>query len=205
MNARMKRAALCACVLALDAVLHAGVVVPKRLALYYGNPSLVEGADGSVSHAVRVLGDYDVIVFGDGLELGAESNDSVLQHEQRLLEQIVTRLHVRPRQATIYGYITLGRLQQLADAEIVHRIDAWKRLGVDGIFFDDAGRDAGVAASRRAAAVRAAHERELSVCVNVQNPDDVFDKDAGRAAGPSDLGERDALLLESFAVEHSVV
>jgi len=199
------RTAICAGVLALGIVVHAGVVVPKRLAIYYGYPSLVEGADGSVAHAVRVFSDYDVIVFGDGLELGSTSGDPALQQEEPLVGQLVSRLHIRPRRPVIFGYIDLGRTQQLLEMEIVHRIDAWKRLGVDGIFFDEAGKDFGVSASRRSAAVRAVHERGLSAFMNAFNPDDLFDKDAGRTGGPADLGERDALLVESFAVENSVV
>jgi uncharacterized protein with GYD domain len=203
----MTRAVVCASVLALDVVLHAGAVVPKRLAIYYGYPSLVEGAGGSVSHAVRVFGDYDVIVFGDGLELGSVSGDPTLQQEGQLLAQIIARLHLRPRRPAIYGYINLGRSQQLAEAEIVRRIDAWKRLGVDGIFFDEAGRDGGVAPKRRSAAVRAVHQRGLSAFMTAFNPDDLFDAKAvaRRTAGAGDLGDRDALLIESFAVENSVV
>jgi len=200
----MTRAAACA-VIALQVVLHAGTVPPRRLAVYYGFPSMVEGAGGSVSHAVRVFSDYDVIVFGDGLELGGASNDPALLEEERLIGQIIARLHLRPRRTSIYGYIALGRPQQLADAEIVRRIDAWQRLGADGIFFDDAGRDMGVTAARRSAAVRAVHDRGLSACMNALNPDDLFDNAASRAGGPGDLGERDALLIESFAVENSVV
>jgi uncharacterized protein with GYD domain len=201
----MTRVVVGASVLVLAAVLHAGVVVPKRLAIYYGYPSLVEGADGSVSHAVRVFGEYDVIVFGDGLELGSTSNDPGLQQEEPLVGQIVSRLHVRPRRPAIYGYIDLGRSQQLLDTEIVRRVDAWKRLGADGIFFDEAGKDFGVTAARRSTAVRAVHERGLSAFMNAFNPDDLFDKDAGRSSSPADLGERDALLVESFAVENGVV
>ncbi|HJZ75064.1 MAG TPA: hypothetical protein VKE51_25190 [Vicinamibacterales bacterium] len=201
----MTRLSVCAAVLAFAVVPRAGNVVPKRLAIYYGFPSLVEGADGSVSHAVRVFSDYDVMVFGDGLELGDSSADAEWQQEQRLVGQIIARLHMRPRKPLIYGFVGLGRLQPLADAEIVRRVDAWRQLGVDGIFFDDAGRESGLTPSRRSAAVRAVHERGLSAFVNAINPDDLFDKDASRAATPSELGANDALLIESFAVENSVV
>ena len=199
------RVVVCASVAALAVVLHAGNVVPKRLAIYYGFPSLVEGADGSVAHAVRVFSDYDVMVFGDGLELGGMSADADLQQEQQLVGQIVTRLHMRPRKPLIYGSVSLGRVQQLTDPEIVRRIDAWQQLGVDGIFFGEAGRESGISSSRRSATVRAVHERGLSACMNAINPDDLFDKDASRAAAPSELGANDALLIEPFAVENSVV
>src|SRR5262245_30514163 len=199
------RVGVCASVVALAVVLHAGNVVPKRLAIYYGFPSLVEGADGSVAHAVRVFSAYDVMVFGDGLELGGTSPDADWQQEERLVGQIVARLHMRPRKPLIYGYIGLGRIQPLADAEIIRRVDAWRNLGADGIFFDEAGRESGFSLPRRSAAVRAVHERGLSALMNALNPDDLFDKDSSRAPTAGDLGANDALLIESFAVENSVV
>ena len=202
------RAAVCAALLALDlALAAAGTVTPRRLAIYYGYPSMVEGAAGSVAHAVRVFGRYDVIIFGEGLELGAASADSTLRAEQPLVADIIARLHGRPQHPIIYGYVPLGRSQQLADAEIVGRIDAWQRLGADGIFFDQAGRDAGVTPARRSAAVRAAHVRGLGACMNASNPDDLFDKGKAsrRPPDPGDLGASDALLIESFAVQNSVV
>jgi hypothetical protein len=185
----------------------AASVTPKRLAVYYGYPSLVEGAAGSISHAVAVFSSYDVIVFGDGLELGASATDPTLQAEAPRVAEIIQRLHVRPRKPAIYGYITLGRSQQLDDAEIVRRVDAWRGLGVDGIFFDEAGRESGVNARRRTAAIRAVHERGLSALVTAANVDDLFDRAANRApaADADHLGATDAILIQAFAVENSVV
>jgi hypothetical protein len=189
---------------AVSVHLAAAAAAPKRLAIYYGYPSLVEGAAGSVSHAVAVFGRYDVIVFGGRLDPGSTSRD--LEIEEPLVVQIIRRLHLRPQQPVIYGYVELGRSQQLADAEIVRRVDGWKRLGADGIFFDEPGRDSRVSRQRRTAAVRAVHERGLSALMNAYNPDDLFDtRNPKRAGDPGELGARDALLIESFAVENSVV
>jgi hypothetical protein len=179
-------------------------VTPKRLAIYDGYPSLVEGAEGSVSHAVSIFGRYDVIVFGTRLDVGSASPD--LEIEAPLVAQIIQRLHLRPQQPVIYGYADLGRSQPLTDAEIVRRIDGWKRLGADGILLDEGGRDARVSRQRRAAAVRAVHEHGLSALMNAFNPDDLFDTKNPKPAGdPGELGARDALLIEAFAVENSVV
>jgi hypothetical protein len=195
-----------AVVLAIAVIVHlaAAAVTPKRLAIYYGYPSLVEGAAGSVSHAVSIFGRYDVIVFGGHLDIGTASRD--LEIEEPLVVQIVRRLHLRPQQPVIYGHIDLGGSPQLADAEIVRRIDRWKRLGADGIFFDEAGRDSRVSRQRRTAAVRAVHERGLSVLMNAFNPDALFDpRNPNPTGDPGELGARDALLIEPFAVENSVV
>jgi hypothetical protein len=200
------RSALAAVVLALAVIVHAAAaaVTPKRLAIYDGYPSLVEGAEGSVSHAVSIFGRYDVIVFGTRLDVGSASPD--LEIEAPLVAQIIQRLHLRPQQPVIYGYADLGRSQPLTDAEIVRRIDGWKRLGADGILLDEGGRDARVSRQRRAAAVRAVHEHGLSALMNAFNPDDLFDTKNPKPAGdPGELGARDALLIEAFAVENSVV
>ena len=192
--------------LALAVIVHvaAAAVTPKRLAIYYGYPSLVEGAAGSVSHAVSVFGRYDVIVLGGRLDVGSTSRD--LEIEEPLVVQIIRRLHLRPQQPLIYGRVDLGRAQPLADAEIARRVDAWKRLGADGIFLDEAGRDARVSRQRRSAAVRAVHDRGLSALMNAYNPDDLFDTRNSNPSGErNELGPRDALLIESFAVENSVV
>src|SRR5438876_5501709 len=41
---------------------------PQRLAIYYGYPSLVNGAHQDLSRAVAVFSEYDLIVLGAGLE-----------------------------------------------------------------------------------------------------------------------------------------
>jgi hypothetical protein len=199
-----------ASVLALDVALRtaAAAAVPQRLAIYYGYPSLVEDAAGDVARAVRTFSEYDVVVFGDGLELGQGSADAGLRAEYQRLTQIVPALRASARTTRVYGYIDLGRTQSLGDAEIVRRIVQWQRLGVDGIFFDEAGRDFGVTPARRVAAVRATHDRTLSAFMNAFNPDDLFDGAPAPRRGTADagaLGARDALLLESFAVREGVL
>ena len=175
----------------------AAAATPKRLAVYYGYPSLVEGAKGDLGRAAEIFGRYEIIVFGDGLELGDGSTDSGLRVEHRRLSELVPRLHAMARRPMVHGYIDLGRTQQLTDGEIARRIDAWRRLGADGIFYDEAGIDFGVTRARRAAAVAAVHDCGMSVFMNAFNPDDLFET--------SGLGARDALLLESFAVREGIV
>jgi hypothetical protein len=202
--------ALAACtttVVALDIVLRAAAVSPpQRLAIYYGYPSLVEGAAGDVTRAVRTFAEYDTIVFGDGLELGRESPDAGLRTEYQRLSKIVPSLHATARKPALYGYVDLGRSQRLTDEEIARRIDEWKRLGMDGIFFDEAGRDFGVTPARRSAAVRAAHGRRLSAFMNAFDPNDLFDGQTSRRSNAAgDLGARDALLIESFGVHEGAL
>ena len=180
----MCRHLLAATVVTLDVALHAAAASPpKRLAIYYGYPSLVEGAAGDLLRAADTFARYDVIVFGDGLELGGASSDPGLRAEHQRLKRLVPLLRVAPGAPRLYGYIDLGRSQQLADREIVRRIDAWHHFGVT--------------AARRAAAVRAVHDGALSAFMNAFNPDDLFESPG--------LGANDALLVESFAVREGVI
>src|SRR5207253_6099504 len=75
------------------------------------------------------------------------------------------------------------------------RVDRWHQVGVDGVFFDEAGHEFRVTTARLRAAVQAVHARGLSAFLNAFNPDDLFD-------GQAVLDERDALLVESFAVRN---
>jgi hypothetical protein len=178
-----------------------------RLAIYYGYPSLVEGSAGDTSRAVSAFGAYDVIVFGDGLELPPAGTDAGLDAERRRLPSIIAALHATSRNPRIYGYIDLGNSQALPQSEIDRRVDLWQRLGVDGIFYDEAGADFGVTPDRLRAALRAVHARGLSAFLNAFNPDDLFAGDAapaGRLRQADQVGPNDMILVESFAVRNGV-
>lgn len=193
-----------ATLLALEFAPVTAVEAPQRLAIYYGYPILVEGAGGDLERAAAVFARYDVIVFGDGLELAdAPGADAGLRAERERIGPLIRMLHATPRRPRLYGYIDLGSSQNLPLSEIARRIDAWKRTGVDGIFFDEAGRDFAVTPDRRRAGVCAVHARGLSAFMNAFNPDDLFEGDA--APGSSACGRltsSDAILIESFAVRN---
>jgi hypothetical protein len=178
---------------------------PQRLAIYYGIPSLVNGVSGDVARASAVFAEYDVVVFGDGLEF-----DDVVPTrkpagagpvEYSRTKAIVARLAASPRRTAVFGYVDLGRSQQLSIEEIKTRVSRWKALGASGIFFDEAGADFGVDRARQNAAVDAAHAFGLRVVLNAFNPDDVFLTANG--VKPR-LTAGDAYLLESFAVRNGL-
>jgi hypothetical protein len=186
---------------------------PQRLAIYYGYPSLVNGAHGDLSHAVRVFSNYDVIVLGDGLEFDTPRPNAAGPQEHRFTSLMIRALHRTPRRPVVYGYVPLGNTQRLTLEEVTDRIDLWERMGADGVFFDEAGYDFGVTRERQNAAVAAAHARGLSACLNAFRPADVFletrtDLNAAGGGNPNALppliSARDAVLLESFAVRNGV-
>jgi hypothetical protein len=180
---------------------------PRRLAIYYGIPGLVNGAGGDVARAAAAFADYDVVVFGDGLEFDdvvperKPAGPGLLEHQRT--KDIITRLAGSPRQTLVFGYVDLGRSQQLPLDEIRARCLRWKALGAAGIFFDEAGADFGVDRARQNAAADAAHAAGLRVVLNAFDPDDVF-RTAPGAARPR-LTAGDAYLLESFAVRNGVM
>lgn len=188
-------------------------LAPSRLAIYYGYPSLVNGAAGDIDRAVTAFTEYDVIVLGDGLEFSdvnlrrTPAGPGVDEH--RRTRSIIQKLRERSPSVRVYGYIDLGNSQSLPDAEIRHRAEGWLRLGATGIFLDEAGFDYGVTRDRQNMAIDLIHRLGMSAFVNAFNPDDVFGVTAvplnaaggGNPAGsPPHLGERDAFLLESFQV-----
>lgn len=188
-------------------------LTPDRLAIFYGYPSLINGASGNIERAVAAFADYDTIVIGDGLEFPdvnprrRPAGPGGVEHRRTRL--IIEGLRARSRAVQIYGYIDLGNSQQLAIEEIKRRTVLWASMGATGIFLDEAGYDFGVTRDRQNAVIDFAHSQGLSVFVNAFDPDDVFSPapvplnavGGGNPAGtPSRLGARDAYLLESFQV-----
>ena len=194
-----------ACVLSA-AVLAVAVSEPKRLAIYYGIPSLVNGAAGDVGRAAAAFAEYDLVVFGDGLQfddvIATRKPAGAGPVEYGRTKAIVAQLVASPRKTAVFGYIDLGRSQQLSMDEIELRVTRWKAVGASGIFYDEAGADFGVDRARQNAAVAAAHAAGLRVVLNAFNPDDVF---VTRSDGVKPLIRTgDAYLLESFAVRNGL-
>jgi hypothetical protein len=188
-------------------------LAPARLAIYYGYPSLVNGAAGNVDRAVATFADYEVIVFGDGLEFDdvnpRRTPAGAGADEHRKTRAIVGRLRARSAATRIYGYIDLGNSQRLSLVDIQGRAAKWAAMGATGLFLDEAGYDFGVTRERQNAVVDFVHSLGLSVFANAFNTDDLFGTASvplnsvggGNPSGAaSRLGANDAFLLESFQV-----
>lgn len=207
-------AVLTATLFAAGAAERTETAAPARLAVYYGYPSAVNGANGNLDRAAAAFGDYDVIVFGDGLELTATTPGGGPHPDRAFTLRLIDRLHRTARQPKLYGYIDLGNSQRLSSAEIVRRIGLWAAMGVDGIFFDEAGFDYGVRRERQNDAVLATHSHGLSAFLNAFQPADVFGSTAvalnavgggnPQAVAPV-INDRDVYLLESFAIRNGAI
>jgi len=165
---------------------------PQKLAIYYGWPSAVNGAGGNVNTAVLTFKEYDLVVFGAGLEDPAHGDHA---NTNAIIN------HVDMAGTKVFGYIdatlTLNSIQE--------KIDAWESMGVYGIFLDQFGYDFGVNREKQREIVWCIHEKNgLKAYVNAWNVDDVFDNAVNPTYNPAGLDTRleagDYYLAESFAI-----
>jgi hypothetical protein len=196
---------------------------PARLAIYYGYPSLVNGANGDVEKAARVFSAYDVVILGDGLEFpdhqsGRYPPGSSEEHQKAL--RIIAAVRDRRSGTRFYGYVCLGEIPSpkgekisLTPGQVEGRVRLWKHMGVAGIFLDEAGYDFTVVTRKRQnMAVRITHELGLSAFLNAYFLDHLFSLEDnlpysnGSAKNPEHLppllDRRDLFLLESFQVSN---
>lgn len=201
----------------------AAPVIPARLAIYYGYPSLVNGANGDVEKAASVFGAYDVVILGDGLEFpdrGSVRYPVGDPEEHQKVLRIIAALRDRGSGTRFYGYVCLGEIPSLrgekislSPEQLEERVNLWKRMGVAGIFLDEAGYDfAAVTRQRQNAAIRIIHALGLSAFMNAYFLDHLFSLEDklpnanGTAKNPEHLppllDQRDLFLLESFQVKN---
>jgi len=158
----------------------------RQFALYYGWPSVVNGAAGDADAAAAIFAQYQVVIFGDGLQQPSHP-------DYPRTAAVLARLRElgRPR---VFGYVDLGvRTQNLPLPALLQAAAAWQQLGASGIFLDDAGTDFDVDEARRDAAVEGVHRLGLRVILNAHAPEDAF-------RGRVKLGPGDGYLFESFLV-----
>lgn len=176
-------------------------ITPKHLAIYYGYPSLVNGANGNIQAAISTFSAYDIVVFGDGLE-------SQTHPDNANTVAIITGLNSAKTQ--VFGYIN----STLPLDTIQTNIDLWATMGVAGIFCDQFGYDYSVTRATQREIVWCAHARlstsnsPLKAFVNASNVDDVFSPAVNPTMNPNGLitrlGPDDLYLAESFAVNNGL-
>ena len=198
-------------------------IAGARLAIYYGYPSLVNGANGDVEKAATVFGSYDVVILGDGLEFpdqqsGRYPPGDPKEHQKVL--QIIAAVRDRAPGTRFYGYVCLGEMSSptgekiaLTPGQLEGRMRLWKQMGVAGIFLDEAGYDFTVVTrERQNLAVQFIHNLGLSAFMNAYFPEHLFSLEDklphadGTAKNPEHLppllDQRDLFLLESFQVKN---
>jgi len=197
--------------------------IPARLAIYYGYPSLVNGAHGDAEKAASVFSKYDVVILGGGLEFpdkqfGRYPPGDPEEHQKVL--RIIGAVRERTPGTRFYGYVCLGEIPSpngekisLTPKQLEERVRLWKQMGAVGIFLDEAGYDFSVVTrERQNMAIRIIHELGLSAFMNAYFLDHLFSLEDklpyadGTSKNPDQLppllDRRDLFLLESFQVRN---
>lgn len=171
---------------------------PKKLLIYYGYPSLINGAAGNLVTASNTFRQYEYVVLGAGLEAPSHGDHA---NTGTIINNIKS-------QVKVFGYVWLGRHLSnptpWTNAQIRQKIDLWKAMGVHGIFLDDYGYSEKVSRARQDSAVRYIHAQGLSAFANTGNADEVFGNTVNSTYNPTGmvtpLDNRDFYLWESYVV-----
>ena len=170
-------------------------IIPKKLVIYYGYPSLVNGASGNLTTAADVFNDYDMVVFGAGLE-------DPLHPDHNNTQTIINNPSMVNTEC--YGYLdsTIGFINSRT------KIDLWKLMGVKGIFCDRFGFDFGMNRCLQNSIVNYIHSVNLKAFLNSFNPDDTFSPSIVTPGNPDGLpcvvNINDWYLAESFQIVNGV-
>lgn len=169
----------------------------KNLGIYYGYPSLVNGANGDLTKATEAFKPYQTVVFGDLLEI--PENDPTENANTKTITQ-----NLRANGNDVYGYVSIGCSDQLNSTEIKNRVDQWASMSANGVFYDCYGFDYGVTRAKQNELVDYAHSKGLKVFANAWVPEDAMGgKDESGNASPTHLNSNDHYLMESFVSEGS--
>lgn len=166
---------------------------PARLAIYYGWPSLVNGARGA-SEAAAHFGRYDRVVLGWGLQ---EKSHGDHAETAALIAALAGR-------TTVFGYIPMGSATGLSPRQVKKAAKLWRKLGVVGVLLDEAGYDYGNDRKRQNACYDAVHSQQLRVVANAWKPADLFSTyptPSNPKGAPTALRPGDAVLYESYRIK----
>ncbi|AYV78850.1 MAG: hypothetical protein Edafosvirus39_3 [Edafosvirus sp.] len=137
-------------------------IVPKKLAIYYGIPSLVNNSNSSITSAVNTFKQYDLLVLGDGPEVPSHQD-----HNNTI--SIINDANMINTQ--VYGYID----STISISSFTTKVSQWKAMGnVKGIFCDRFGYDFNVTRTKQNSILNLVHSNNLKAFVDAWNPDDVF-------------------------------
>jgi len=169
-------------------------IVSKKLAIYYGWPSAVNGTF-TPPLAAAVFGQYQIVVWGAGLESPTHpdhANSVLIIADPQMVK------------TEVYGYI--NSTDSIAINQPI--IDNWQSMGVKGIFCDRFGYDFGVSRASQNQIVDYIHSKNLNAFVNAFIPDDAFSTNENATYNPSrdacHLGTKDWYLAESYQIINDV-
>lgn len=178
---------------------------PAALAIYYGWPSLVNGSNYDTAAAAAVFGQYQAVIFSEGVEEYSHG-------DHYRTAQIIQILH-RDYDTRVFGYMDAPRWGTIwtrygsDPSGWVDHMDMWVAMGVDGIFVDRFSYDWNITRTMQNDMVDAIHSRGVPAFVNGWFVDNVFSSEPdiafpqGNPQGlPSHMQATDMYLLESFTI-----
>ncbi len=166
------------------------VTIPKKLAIFYAYPSTVNNTY-SVPGAVSVFNDYDLVVFGAGIEESSHPDHTKTKNIIKDSQMANTE---------VYGYIDSTRTV----ADFKNRVVSWKNMGVKGIFCDQFGYDFGTTRVKQNSLISYIHSKSLKAIVDAWDPDDVFSTTINIPNNPLGIGcllnNSDWYLAQSYQI-----
>lgn len=136
-------------------------IIPKKLSIYFGNPSYVNQIISDVNSAVNCFKQYDQIIFKKGLE-------DVFHEDHINTINIIN--HPEMINTQIFGEIDSTK----PFGQIKFKIDLWKQMGAKGIFLNKFGFDYNVTRSHQTNLLNYAHDKDLICIVHSTFIDDSF-------------------------------
>lgn len=107
----------------LTVMANSTVKVPKYLAIYYGWPSLVENSQGDLVKASNWFGQFDLIVFGDGIWKPT--------HGDHLNTKTIVQ-NLIGHNKKVFGYVDLGvKTQNLNETQMQEAVNGWLEMGAN--------------------------------------------------------------------------
>jgi len=138
--------------------------------LYYGYPKSINSV-GTINGAIDIYKQYDLVVFGDGLELPAHP-----AHADTVA--IFSGLKTAKPNIQLFGYIQIGMDgstgSDLTMAEMEALVDQWETTGATGIFLDEFGYDYLVTRERQNEIITYCHNKGMNIIANSWEIDYVF-------------------------------
>lgn len=137
------------------------LLLPKKLCIYFGYPSLINGSNGNINLAVNTFKQYDQVVLGSGLIQTSHSDhvntENIIKHPDMINVQV-------------FGEIS----STISLSDIKKRIDRWKTMGAKGIYANTFGYDFNVTRSKQNSILDYIHSNNLIAFVNAWDPNHVF-------------------------------
>ena len=176
-----------------------GQIMPKKLLIYYSFPSSLNYPVNlyNLDNVANDFKQYDYVVLGESIET-SEHPDHV--NTVNILAKMAGST------TKVFGYIDLSTtIRNHSIATIQQKVNEWKAVGVQGIFFDDFGYDFNVSRTRQNTVVNYTHSQNLRVIANGWNPDDVFGSTVDPIWNPAGmataLNSQDFYLSESYLIK----